>query len=94
MVTASAGYSEVYRSSDGINWSMVSTFTDSAVTVSGNHATAHLAISTGKLAYTFYYGETMVGGDRLMAVWESVDHGVTWTIVPTLFSDQTSGIPP
>lgn len=85
------GYNEVYRSSDGLNWSTVSTFSDYAIKPPTNYSTSSLAVSGSRLAYTFWYAETIVGSDRLMAVWESVDRGVTWTVLSTLFSDQTGG---
>lgn len=96
------GYTRIYRSSDGITWSLLTTIVDEAdlgVPVSTNWPT-QLIVVGGILYYFFYYGESesdVYPGVYFKDVWTSEDSGVTWSNIETPFYDLTrsgGGSPP
>lgn len=85
------GYNEVYRSSDGITWSLLTTFIDNSEMAPTQICTAHLMNHDGLLVYTYYYAEVFDSATSTyrMAFWMSQDSGATWTSVMTPFTDLT-----
>jgi len=104
--TKSDGYTQIYRSSDGITWSLISTINDEAEIAVSHRFTPYDALlwpvgivkSGSTLFYSFYYGSMSApthggSGVYLMAIWKSEDDGVTWETVYTPYYDLTRTIP-
>jgi hypothetical protein len=100
LVQLSPGYTLVYRSADGAEWSLVATITDGANKAPnykinsswGQLSPAQLIVSGTTLYYFFYYSESesdVWANVYFMCVWKSVDQGVTWTVVNSPFYDLT-----
>jgi len=93
------GYNQVYRSSDGLNWTLISTFSgDEKIGVA--NWPSQLVIDSETLYYTYYYASTFFGGTNnvyMLSCFKSTDHGETWVAIQTPYYDLTTGgsqVPP
>ena len=98
----SDGFTYVYRSSDGVSWTLISTIVDDAELGRPTRYVNWIALfwptqiikSGNTLFYFFYYSEEYTeayGGptNYLLCVWKSNDDGVTWEVVFTPYFDLT-----